>query len=106
MTTVIYPSISSAQRMSIYFATSVLWAYVNVNVDVIGCIQRMMRAFVPNNISSTTLRAMIADGVPPELAQRIWDKKILWLICMHPLDLPRVSPFFPSLLFTARTELN
>ena len=55
-----------------------------------------MRRFVPPNITSTTLKKMKADGVPDEIAQRIWQKKILWLIGMHPEDLPKVFEFIDA----------
>ena len=51
---------------------------------------------MPPNITSTTLKKMKADGVPDEIAQRIWQKKILWLIGMHPEDLPKVCLFIDA----------
>ena len=52
---------------------------------------RTMRQFVPPNVTKTSLKAMIALGIPSDVAERIWNKKILWFICMHPEDLPKVS---------------
>ena len=51
---------------------------------------RTMRALIPPNIAKTDLKTMIADGVPRKVARHIWERKALWLICMHPSDVPRV----------------
>jgi len=51
---------------------------------------RTMRALIPPNISKTDLKTMIADGVPRRVARHIWERKALWLICMHPSDVPRI----------------
>lgn len=51
---------------------------------------RTMRELVPPNITKTSLKAMIALGIPSDVAERIWNKKILWFICMHPEDLPKI----------------
>jgi hypothetical protein len=51
---------------------------------------RRMRGLIPPNITRTTLKQMRKEGVPRKIAERIWEKKILWLICMHEHDLPKV----------------
>jgi hypothetical protein len=51
---------------------------------------RVMRGYVPPNIARTSLKAMIAEGLPPAIANRVWSKRVLWLITMHPSDLPKV----------------
>jgi hypothetical protein len=51
---------------------------------------RLMRGFVSPNITRTTLKAMIAEGLPPGIANRIWSKRVLWLLCVHPTDLPKI----------------
>ena len=51
---------------------------------------RTMRALIPPNIAKTDLKTMIADGVPRKVARHIWERKALWLICMHPSDVPRI----------------
>lgn len=51
---------------------------------------RVMRTLVAPNIARSTLPRIIAEGVPQPIAQRIWENKILWLLCMHPSDLPKV----------------
>ena len=51
---------------------------------------RTMRHFVPPSIARSDLRSMIADGVPQKIADRVWSKKALWLLCMHPTDIPKV----------------
>ena len=49
-----------------------------------------MRGLIPPNIAKTDLKTMISDGVPKKIARHIWQRKALWLICKHPLDIPRV----------------
>ena len=51
---------------------------------------RQMRGLIPNNIANTSLPEMRRHGVPKDAAERIWNKKILWLICMHPNDIPKI----------------
>lgn len=51
---------------------------------------RMMRCLIPPNIARTTLQKMLTDGVPKGVADRIWNKKVLWLLCMHSADIPKV----------------
>ena len=50
----------------------------------------IMRSYIPTNISHYSMKSMVKDGIPSDLAARIWEKRILWLICMHPLDLPKI----------------
>jgi len=51
---------------------------------------KQMRGLIPNNIANTSLPEMRRHGVPKDAAERIWNKKILWLICMHPNDIPKI----------------
>lgn len=51
---------------------------------------RHMRGLVPSNIANTSLPEMRKHGIPKDAAERIWNKKILWLICMHPNDIPKI----------------
>ena len=51
---------------------------------------KQMRGLIPNNIANTSLPDMRRAGVPKDAAERIWNKKILWLICMHPNDIPKI----------------
>ena len=51
---------------------------------------RIMRYLVPPNIARTDLKRMISDGVPKSVADRVWNKKVLWLLCMHATDIPKV----------------
>lgn len=51
---------------------------------------RMMRYLVPPNIARTDLKKMLSDGIPKSVADRVWSKKALWLLCMHPTDIPKV----------------
>jgi hypothetical protein len=51
---------------------------------------RMMRRLIPPNIARTTLQKMLSDGVPKGVADRVWNKKVLWLLCMHSADIPKV----------------
>lgn len=49
-----------------------------------------MRKLIPPNITKTTLTAMIKQSVPEVLANRFWNTKALWLICMHKDDIRKV----------------
>lgn len=51
---------------------------------------RTMRYLVPPNIARTDLKKMLSDGVPKSVADRVWSKKVLWLLCMHATDIPKV----------------
>ena len=49
-----------------------------------------MRSLIPPNITKSSLKNLLADGMPRPLAKHIWETKILWLLCMHPQDLPKI----------------
>ena len=51
---------------------------------------RTMRQLIPPNIARTDMRKVLSDGVPKKIADRLWNKKALWLLCMHPSDIPKV----------------
>jgi hypothetical protein len=50
-----------------------------------------MRGLIPPNIAKTDMKTMLKEGVPRDIAERVWQKKVLWLICMHADDLPKVQ---------------
>lgn len=52
--------------------------------------KRRMRELIPADVTSTNVQKMIEEGVPKTLANRIWSKKALWLICMHIDDIKRI----------------
>ena len=49
-----------------------------------------MRQIIPQDISKTNLSHMSSQGIPSEIASRLWNTKVLWLICMHPDDIFKV----------------
>jgi len=49
-----------------------------------------MRKLIPPNITKTRLKRMISEGIPTAIANRIWETKALWLICMHSDDIHKV----------------
>lgn len=58
---------------------------------------RTMRCCIPAQITRTNYSSLRTEfekvDLGDELADRIWNHKILWLICMHPDDLQKVSSF-------------
>lgn len=52
--------------------------------------RRKMRMIIPNDVTQTNVNKMIEEGVPKVIANRIWNKKALWLICMHADDIKRI----------------
>lgn len=50
-----------------------------------------MRELIPLDIYKMDLKKLIQTGLPPECAGRIWNNKILWLICTHPEDITKVK---------------
>ena len=59
------------------------------------CVHREMRRLIPPNITKTSYSALKAKydecGLSRALADHVWNTKTLWLICMHPEDLGKVS---------------
>jgi len=51
---------------------------------------KTMRAIIPPHITKTKLKTIIKEGVPKDIAHRIWETKALWLICMHKDDIRKV----------------
>jgi hypothetical protein len=49
-----------------------------------------MREFVPLDIHKSSVAKMVAEGLTPEVAQRVWNVKALSLICTHPEDIRKV----------------
>lgn len=54
---------------------------------------KLMRGYIPVNILTLEdrLDTLLSDGLPSSIVQRVLTHKILWLICMHPADLEKVS---------------
>jgi len=56
---------------------------------------RTMRCCIPAQITRTNYSSLRDEfekaDLSEDLADRIWNTKILWLICMHPDDLQKVS---------------
>ena len=52
---------------------------------------RKMRELIPLDIHKSSMKGLIAYGIPEETAYRIWNTKILWLIVTHPEDIAKVS---------------
>ena len=50
-----------------------------------------MRQIIPIDVYKSNLTMLLEQGVPQPIAERIWNKKILWLIVMHPEDISKVS---------------
>jgi hypothetical protein len=57
-----------------------------------------MRELIPLDIHKLDLKKLIQRGLPEECATRIWNNKILWLICTHPDDISKVKLFLRSLI--------
>lgn len=51
---------------------------------------RMMRELIPLDIYKSSMRRLVDQGVPLLAANRIWNTKILWLICTHRDDIVKV----------------
>jgi hypothetical protein len=51
---------------------------------------RTMRELIPLDIHKSSLKGLMAYGIPEETAARIWNTKILWLIVTHPDDITKV----------------
>ena len=49
-----------------------------------------MRKLIPPDLSVASLGSMIEDGLPKTIANRIWTKKILGMICTHEGDIKRI----------------
>jgi hypothetical protein len=51
---------------------------------------RMMRELIPLDIYKSSMRRLVDQGVPILAANRIWNTKILWLICTHRDDIVKI----------------
>jgi hypothetical protein len=49
-----------------------------------------MRRLIPPDLHAASLGSMIEDGLPKTIANRIWTKKILGMICTHEGDIKRI----------------
>lgn len=52
---------------------------------------RRMRSIIPPNITRTDFNKLKSYRLPDSIVQRIWQTKILWLICMHKDDILKVE---------------
>jgi hypothetical protein len=69
--------------------------YLNIyKIPLIFFANRTMRAIIPPHITKTKLKTIIKEGVPKDIAHRIWETKALWLICMHKDDIRKVEFYF------------
>ncbi len=50
----------------------------------------IMRGLIPVKIAVMSLKEVIACGLPSAIADRIWNNKLLWLVCMHDDDIPKI----------------
>ena len=50
----------------------------------------MMRELIALDIYKSRMRRLVDQGVPILAANRIWNTKILWLICTHRDDIVKV----------------
>lgn len=51
---------------------------------------RAMRGLVPEDIKECSLVELQTRGLPKSFAKRLWDKKALWLLRMHPDDIKKL----------------
>jgi hypothetical protein len=51
---------------------------------------RRMRCMIPPYIASMSLPSLMGTGLPTAVAERIWSKRSLWLIIMHPQDIRKI----------------
>lgn len=51
---------------------------------------RRMRGMIPPFIGTMNLHTLMETGLPKAVAERIWSKRSLWLIIMHPDDIRKV----------------
>ena len=51
---------------------------------------RQMRGIVPVDVRQISSATMQEQGLPKKVAQRIWQKKILWFVCSHTEDIARI----------------
>mmetsp|Transcript_12262 Transcript_12262/g.18578 ORF Transcript_12262/g.18578 Transcript_12262/m.18578 type:complete len:1713 (+) Transcript_12262:153-5291(+) len=57
-----------------------------MNLD---CLQ-IMRRLVPPDVQQTSVQKMMQEGLPKSIAARVWTKKALWFVRMHPDDIKRI----------------
>lgn len=51
---------------------------------------RRMRGMIPPFIATLTLAGLLETGVPRAVAERLWSKRCLWLVVMHPRDIRKI----------------
>ena len=49
-----------------------------------------MREILPLDLYKSNYKRLLEQGLPVEIADRVWNTKILWLIVMHPEDIAKV----------------
>lgn len=55
---------------------------------------RTMRRVIPPNITRTTYPKLKELDIPETILTRIWNTKILWIICMHKDDILKVLHYY------------
>lgn len=50
----------------------------------------IMRELIPLDIYKSSIPKLMARGLPEKIAQRIWNTRILWLICTHKDDILKI----------------
>ncbi len=51
----------------------------------------MMRELIPLDVYKSSMSRLVDQGLPILAANRIWNTKILWLICTHRDDIVKVK---------------
>ena len=51
---------------------------------------REMRTLIPPDILQSSVTSMMEDGLPKTIANRVWSKRVLWLLRMHPDDIKKI----------------
>lgn len=49
-----------------------------------------MRRCVPVNMWETTVNNLLEHGLPSDFVKRLWAKRVLWLLVMHPEDITKL----------------
>jgi hypothetical protein len=84
-------SSSSTQPSSSSITSSSATSFCPSSSHLSPCLEyRKMREYVPVDVHVSNLKNIIAQGLPEAIATRIWEMKILWLICMHKDDIYKV----------------
>lgn len=60
------------------------------NVAAFKAAYERMRELIPPDVARSSVGAMIGQGLPEEIAQRLWKCRSLWLVVMAPEDIAKV----------------